>query len=242
MLSYGVLAELSEAESLESLEKAMTRRAQALGAPYWNAYLVSYSGNRETIAATRVGHPKLDEMEVCEGHIRRDPIIQKLRKLNPAPFMWDQALFEQAGAMDLFEIQKPYGYSTGMSSVIRVAQDRIMVVGMDSSEPLALSEGERLEKLAEFHLLTSYASEALVKFLMERVGMAQEPASARLTPREIEVLKWSHAGKTAWETSQLLGISESTVSKMVSSICRKMGVPNKVSAIACAVRTNILTS
>ena len=33
----------------------------------------------------------------------------------------------------------------------------------------------------------------------------------KLSPRELECLKWAAAGKTAWETSIILDISEGTV-------------------------------
>ncbi|HEY0287015.1 MAG TPA: helix-turn-helix transcriptional regulator [Pseudomonas sp.] len=56
-----------------------------------------------------------------------------------------------------------------------------------------------------------------------------EPISA-LTHREVEILKWCAAGKTAAETGTILNLKCRTVNYHMSSVIRKMGVSNKTSA------------
>ncbi|WP_408005430.1 helix-turn-helix domain-containing protein [Pseudomonas huanghezhanensis] len=51
-----------------------------------------------------------------------------------------------------------------------------------------------------------------------------------LTRREVEVLRWCAAGKTAVETGMILGLTCRTVNFHVSSAVRKMGVKNRTSA------------
>lgn len=51
-----------------------------------------------------------------------------------------------------------------------------------------------------------------------------------LTVREIEYLRWTYKGKTAWETAAILGTSESTAAKMIRSATAKLGALNKTLA------------
>lgn len=56
-----------------------------------------------------------------------------------------------------------------------------------------------------------------------------------LTPREIECLTWAAAGKSAWETAEILSIAESTVVSHVKNVRRKFGVPTTAQAIVKAL-------
>ncbi len=57
-----------------------------------------------------------------------------------------------------------------------------------------------------------------------------------LTSREAEVLRWAARGKTAWETAQILGLTEKTISFYIGNICAKLRVATKTQAVAKAVR------
>ena len=55
---------------------------------------------------------------------------------------------------------------------------------------------------------------------------------ADLTNREIDVLFWTAEGKSSWDISQILSISESTVNFHINSAKRKLGVYSKPHAVA----------
>lgn len=69
-----------------------------------------------------------------------------------------------------------------------------------------------------------------------QIRALQEPASAEppvdLTNREIDVLFWTAEGKSTWDISQILAISESTVNFHISSAKQKLGVYSKPHAVA----------
>ncbi|GAB4407113.1 MAG: hypothetical protein OHK0032_02390 [Thermodesulfovibrionales bacterium] len=58
--------------------------------------------------------------------------------------------------------------------------------------------------------------------------------------REIEVLKWAKEGKTNWEISVILGISERTVKFHIASILRKLDAVSRGHAIAKALELGVL--
>ena len=72
--------------------------------------------------------------------------------------------------------------------------------------------------------------------------IAARPATAEfdLSPREREVLQWAAEGKTAWETAQLLGVSERAIRLYTENAITKLRAKTKTQAVAIAVRNNVL--
>ncbi len=64
--------------------------------------------------------------------------------------------------------------------------------------------------------------------------------TAELTEREHECLAWCAEGKTAWETAQILGISERTVIFHLQNVNLKLGVSSRQQAVARAIALGLL--
>ncbi len=68
------------------------------------------------------------------------------------------------------------------------------------------------------------------------------PKPIVLTDREVEILRWTADGKTAWEIGSILNISERTVNFHLQNAMGKFGVHNKTHAAAKAVSYGLLSS
>jgi len=75
---------------------------------------------------------------------------------------------------------------------------------------------------------------------VKKIVLGQNESMPRLTPREKEILSWMAAGKTAWETSQILNISNRTVEFHVRNILKKLDAVNSYQAIATAVSHGLI--
>lgn len=83
----------------------------------------------------------------------------------------------------------------------------------------------------EIHLIATYAHEKILTF-----GLTSPSGpNIKLSPREIEILTWTAQGKTRWEISSILSISEDTVKKHIDHCCGKLNVSNKTHAVAVAM-------
>jgi LuxR family transcriptional regulator, quorum-sensing system regulator BjaR1 len=160
-----------------------------------------------------------------------DPVGQNVLATS-SPFLWGDAPYRrdktlsrqmmgeaaEFGLRDGFCV--PIHGATGWQSAFSFAHDRL----------IEASPGE----LAIAHLL------ALTTYGRLRILHGEELPARRLTPREREVLVWAAAGKSAWETSALLGISEATVITHLSHIRRKLNAANTTHAVVVALQVGEL--
>ena len=58
-----------------------------------------------------------------------------------------------------------------------------------------------------------------------------------LTPREADILIWLVQGKTNAEIGQILGLSPRTVGKHLEHLYQKLGVENRLAAVALMLRS-----
>ncbi|MFX8203626.1 helix-turn-helix transcriptional regulator, partial [Acinetobacter baumannii] len=54
-----------------------------------------------------------------------------------------------------------------------------------------------------------------------------ESTMPTLTPKELEVMRWTLHGKTAWEVGVIMSLSENTVRFHTTNVTRKLGVSSK---------------
>jgi DNA-binding NarL/FixJ family response regulator len=76
--------------------------------------------------------------------------------------------------------------------------------------------------------------------LVFEAGSAPAPAAARLTDRELDVLRQLAAGASNPEAAQALHLSPHTVKQHTSSVYRKLGARNRTDAVRCAQRLGLV--
>jgi DNA-binding CsgD family transcriptional regulator len=67
-----------------------------------------------------------------------------------------------------------------------------------------------------------------------------ESQSPRLSGREYQVLNWLREGKSSWDISRVLGITERTVNFHVYNLLLKLGAFNRPQAVAIAMRRGLI--
>lgn len=82
------------------------------------------------------------------------------------------------------------------------------------------------------HLMSLYAHNKASSV----VRQPNVPYTPMLTRREKEIMRWAAGGKTAWEISQILSISDATVRHHLKAVARKFDTPNKTATVVEALR------
>jgi DNA-binding CsgD family transcriptional regulator len=71
-------------------------------------------------------------------------------------------------------------------------------------------------------------------------GKGRKRGRNPLSTRETEVLRWLRSGKSSWDISAILGISERTVNFHVRNIMHKLDVVNRPQAVAVALEKGLI--
>ncbi len=167
---------------------------------------------------------------------RRDPVMQHCKRKS-VPIIWDQATYVGSGLGDKWEEQARYGMSNGICLALHLPEGRHFILGVDRDKPITSDAHELTRVVADLQLFAVYAQEAALKIL---VPASPDPAVPSLTPRELESLRWTMEGKTAWEVGDLLGIAERTAALHVNNATHKLGCVNKHQAVLKALRLGLL--
>lgn len=174
--------------------------------------------------------PTFDNRDVA----RRDPVMQHCRT-SSLPIVWDQATYVAADQADLWECQAAHRLATGIIAAMHLPNGRHFVLGIDRREPLPrAAEVKRL--VADLLLFLVHAQQAAAQVL----DGGASPQPLHLTRRELDALTWTMVGKTAWETSALLGISERTAVKHLGNAARKLDCVSKHQAVVKALRLGLI--
>jgi len=73
-----------------------------------------------------------------------------------------------------------------------------------------------------------------------RIAFSPGGKALSLSPREREVLQWMKEGKTSWEVSQILRLSERTVNFHVQNVLAKLHASNRSQAVAVAIEQGLI--
>ncbi len=167
---------------------------------------------------------------------RRDPVMQHCKRQS-VPIIWDQGTYVESGVGELWEHQAMFGYRTGIAMALHLPDGKHFQFGVDRDQPLP-DDVEELQRLvADLQLFAVHAQDSAMRLLLP---LAQQPERPSLTPRELEALRWTMEGKTAWEVGALLGISERTVVFHVNNAMHKLGCINKQQAVLKALRLGLI--
>jgi len=101
--------------------------------------------------------------------------------------------------------------------------------------------GEETARLMVQLLCEDAAQDDPILLERESVSLYDDQQSGqRLTPREIECLLWASKGKTAWEISVILAISQNTVTFHLVNGAYKLNANNRTHAVAIAIRERLI--
>ncbi|MBT9492110.1 MAG: autoinducer binding domain-containing protein [Paucibacter sp.] len=167
---------------------------------------------------------------------RRDPVMQHCKRQS-LPIVWDQRTYLAKDAGDLWDVQASFGYRTGIALALHLPEGRHFVLGMERSAALPSNSGELTRLVADMQLFAVHAMDSALRVLLPPEQQLERP---HLTPRELEALRWTMDGKTAWEVGAILSISERTAVLHLANAMRKLGCNNKHQAVLKAMRLGLI--
>jgi DNA-binding CsgD family transcriptional regulator len=186
---------------------------------------------------------------IQENFTSCDPVVFRSAATN-TPFIWtDCPEFHEHGrrrgrkskARRVLEAAYDFGYTQGFIVPVHAVDQ----VGAPASAMFSMYWSGAPERFIAPDMMPGWLRLATLSYherMIELRGLAASEHSQRpsLTDRERECLAWACRGKTNDETATIMGIGERTVEFHIQNAMSKLGVHNKVHAIAVAIRLGLI--
>jgi DNA-binding CsgD family transcriptional regulator len=180
--------------------------------------------------------PAYRDMFESDDTGRNDPVMQHCKRAS-VPIIWNQQTYTSIGLGNRWESQARFGYHTGIALALHLPEGRHFFIGVDRDQPLPADSSEVTRIVADLQLFAVHAQDVALRVLLPPPPQLDYPS---LTPRELESLRWTMEGKTAWETGNILGISERTAVLHINNATHKLDCINKHQAVLKALRLGII--
>lgn len=185
-------------------------------------------GNTEAIhKLVNINYPEeWMQRYAVEDYHKKDPIVQ-YNYTHFETHLWKDAItrYSDEPYNELMGMASDYGLNYGIAGGVNSEGYRGSIFSFCSDR----------DRFTQHHVQILDAIIPHVHQALARVCDMRKRKLDNLSKREMEVLTWMKEGKTNWEISVILSISERTVKFHVQNIERKLNAVNKAHAIAIAM-------
>lgn len=238
----GFLDRLREARDPEALKAVFSGAVGDLGFRCFTYHVVRVSGLGGRLPYIISTYPEgWLRHYFSEGYLHEDPVLEELPK-RQLPFAWSEiALPEELSSRQrrLFDEARDAGLDHGITIPIhggeRFATMSLVPDGSAREAAEALARHRHL-----LHLLSLYYHAHSGSILLER-SLSSPRQKSLLSPREKEVLQWTAKGKSNWDISVILGLSEKSIEFHLDSAKRKLQVFNRTHAVVKAIMLGMIS-
>ncbi|WP_081074068.1 LuxR C-terminal-related transcriptional regulator [Burkholderia multivorans] len=186
---------------------------------------------------TLIIHSNISDIEYpdhfSERHLKEDAVLRHCYT-STLPLVWnaDDASSTPFSQKGLLTQGIRFGWSISMRDVTGTLAWFTLARNTSPVSPDELDENEYSM------IWLAYATHS--KLHMNPAHEGPKDGRPNLSPREREVMKWTAAGKTAFEIGKILGIAETTCIFHITNATRKLGGVNKTHAIARAALMGLI--
>lgn len=235
---HGSFLSVMQAQTEADFRSEVIRFAQELGFAYVSAMTVIDHSLTHSDFFTVDNTPQAFKDVFSNNTVgRKDPVMQHCKR-GTVPILWDQSTYVRNGVEELWEEQAAFGYRTGVALAMHMPQGRHFMLGVDRDEALPKEPTALTRIVADLQLFAVHAQDAAIRLFVPPNTLALE--RPKLTPRELEALRWTMEGKTAWEVGTILGISERTAVLHLQNAMHRLEATNKHQAVLKALRLGLI--
>lgn len=174
---------------------------------------------------------------VSNGYVNHDPVVEKVFE-EKIPFIWSRSIDPDTLSLQqsrLLDDAKGIGIMDGLTIPLlsRRGETASLSLVPNKLDAEALNNPgmhNYVHLIGEF--LHSHAARIVIE---EAATQHSRRRRSILSPRETEILTWVARGKSTWDVSRLLGISEKAVDFHLDATKRKLQATNRTQAAVKAV-------
>ncbi len=171
------------------------------------------------------------ELYVANGFHRVDPIVREHFTAYTLQY-WEDTYRKFRPSKKFLCLAEDFGLKQGYTHGIK---------NLSGNEVSLFSvSGGHIERDAHAEAILYYLVPHLHNALRRIAGCKPANSGNTLSLREREVLNWFKRGKSTWETSIILGVSERTVNFHIGNIMRKLNAVSRTHAVAIAMQEELI--
>lgn len=187
------------------------------------------------------GYPReWRERYTARGYMSIDPTVTHCAS-HLTPICWDQVGPQKDRNSQVREFMgeaQEFGLNSGVSFPIHSAQGEFAMLNLASSEDCARTKSSITAAMPHVSMFSAHLHEAVRRVFQHQVLPLTR---VHLTDREKQCLLWAAEGKTTWETSHILGVSERTVIFHLQNAADKLKVVRRQQAVARAISLGLIS-
>lgn len=173
---------------------------------------------------------------VGQDYVHIDPVALRVKR-DLAPFLWSEAA-SFAGSADTAIVKRMFGEAQEFNLG---AGFTVPFVTLDGAVAAVSLGGEAVDMPPAARGMISMISTFAIGRAVDLRSSGRRHQWPSLTPREVECLRWAAEGKSEWEISAILHVSEHTADKHLANAHRKLGAANRAHAVALAIRWGLIS-
>jgi LuxR family transcriptional regulator, quorum-sensing system regulator LasR len=174
----------------------------------------------------------------AENYIKVDPIMEHCEN-RLVPVIWSNIAYRSCREQEFMEEARGFGLATGISFPNHWKNGDVGVLSFaNRSTSDASASSRRFDPItiAQGALTAAFMHDAIERLVSKQKNLLRAP----LTGRELECLKWISIGKTTWEISSILGISEHGVLYHIRNVMSKFDTQSRHVAVLRAMACGLL--
>ncbi len=174
-----------------------------------------------------------------ENYMAIDPVLAHA-EARITPIRWDQLQpkdHERERALRFMGEAAEFGLRSGISYPIHTNRGDVSILSFASEDDYQHSRADFQNAMPFAQNFSAHLHEAVRRIFEQQV---LNLAHVHLTEREQQCLLWAAEGKTTWETSVILNVSERTVRFHLHNSSAKLGVVSRQHAVARAVSLGLI--
>ena len=229
---FETLLRFSTAESVDDITALCRFHSQLLGFDaYIYALRIPTQFNESRVFVLKgFPDPWLDRYWE-NGYSASDPVVAYCGQ-HIIPIQWHKLILDKTSLGEqVMNEAYDFGLKSGISMPVHSPHGELGILSfaLNHQSPMAIEVVNHA--LPYVQMLAGHVHEAVRRVL----GLNDLNVRQRLTAREVECLRWAADGKTSWEISHLLNVTERTINFHLNNSMSKLDVCNRQHAIAKAV-------
>lgn len=234
---YRLSEALTICESVVEVERVCVEFCDISGFEYFVFWVCGAASIRSPQVSTMSNYPKMWREKYFGDNLQKfDPVVRYCFE-KTTPVTWNKLIgmdaYCDAAGLEIMKEARNNGLVDGLSVPLKASTGETAIFSMTTKN------ADKVEvRLLKILPLAQYFGHILLETYLRicLTGVQTE----KLTPREKESLLWACEGKTAWEISQIMNVSERTAIFHLGRVTKKLGASNRQHAVAKALMNGLV--